>query len=189
MSRSNKMSRCINGALSRITRFVMQIVYINYFVTSTIYYSIINLIYNRITLDCDVYQRERFHKTETSLYQSEHKYEEEEDDDSDLISSIILELNQMSIQSNHDIRENNYDENRVTNVDTVDATTVDLYEIVDNLFEYIKGVFHWSTHSQSFIARHIRVICGLYMFATVFCILYDFANHYEQLFYKITQSQ
>lgn len=202
MSRTNTIRESVNMTMSSIAKFVIQSVYTMYFVISTIYYSIINLIYNRITLDCDVYRRERVKKTkftETKCIETIIDEDEDEDEETDLISSIILELNQICIQSNHNITENNYYETNTnidathvdeTNVETGNnGTAINLYDIIDDLFEYVKGVFHWSTHSQSFIARHIRVICGLYMFATVFCILYDFANHYEQLFYKITQSQ
>lgn len=198
MSRTNTIRESVNMTMS-IAKFVIQSVYTMYFVISTIYYSIINLIYNRITLDCDVYRREKVNRVKKTKFTETKSIEtiidEDEDEETDLISSIILELNQIYIQSNHNITENNYETN--TNIDAthVDATNIEngtainLYEIVDNLFKYVKRVFYWVKHSQSFIATHIRFVCGLYMFATVFCILYDFANHYEQLFYKITQSQ
>ena len=191
MSRTNTIRESVNMTMSSIAKFVIQSVYTMYFVISTIYYSIINLIYNRITLDCDVYRRERVKKTKfTETKCIEPIIDEDEDEETDLISSIILELNQICIQSNRNITENNYETD--TNVDTtdVDATNVENgTAIVYNSFKCVKRVFYWVKHSQSFIATHIRFVCGLYMFATVFCILYDFANHYEQLFYKITQSQ
>ena len=211
MNRTNTIRESVSIALVALSKFVMQIVYITYCVTSTIYYSIINLIYNRIPLDCDVDVRERVNGVDKTKFTKKIVRQcEDEDDDEDLVGHLMIELNRMGMQTNYNITEDNYYDDPTNNEDEDEedededeikngnnGTAIDLYEIIDDVynrihysFEYARGLFNYTKQKKSFIiVRHIQIICYVCIFATVLCVLYELKNHYEQLFYKVTQLQ
>lgn len=209
MNRTNTIRESVSIALVVLSKFVMQLVYITYCVTSTIYYSIINIIYNRITLDCDVDVRERVHGVDKTKFTKKVRQREDEEDDEDLVGHLMIELNRMGMQTNYNITEDNYYDDPTNNEDEdeneneneikneMNGTAIDLYEIIDDVynrihysFEYMRGLFNYTKKKESFIiVTHIRSICYLCMFATVLCVLYELKNQYEQLFYKVTQLQ